>query len=89
MAHKELVAKGALRYGTRMLQAGDPLVLDGPKARLYQALGLVDEPTAEYVPVDAERATINDTHRPARKTDAAPKAAKKRGGRKSKAKASK
>ena len=44
MARKDFVAKQPLRYGTRMLQAGDPLSLDGPNGRLYQALGLVEEP---------------------------------------------
>jgi hypothetical protein len=28
-------------YGTRMLKAGDPVELDGPKSRLYLALGAV------------------------------------------------
>jgi hypothetical protein len=35
-------------YGTRMLKAGDPVELDGPKSRLYLALGAVspDKPKA-------------------------------------------
>lgn len=41
MASKDLVSTGkkALRYKTRMLTAGEPLTVDGPKARLYEAMG--------------------------------------------------
>ena len=39
MARKELSMTRDLRYGTRMLQAGEPVELDGPKARLFEALG--------------------------------------------------
>lgn len=42
MAHKKMIATGSLRYGTRMLQAGDALTLTGPQARLYEALGKVE-----------------------------------------------
>lgn len=39
MARKQMIATGPLRYGTRMLSAGDGLSVDGPKARLLAALG--------------------------------------------------
>ena len=44
MATKRFYATRDLKnpsYGTRMLKAGDPVDLDGPKARLYLALGAV------------------------------------------------
>lgn len=44
MAHKRMIVTEPLRYGTRMLQAGDKVMLSGPKARLYEALGKVSSP---------------------------------------------
>ena len=44
MATKRFYATRDLKnpgYGTRMLRAGDPVDLDGPKARLYLRLGAV------------------------------------------------
>jgi hypothetical protein len=44
MATKTFYATRDLKnpsYGTRMLKAGDPVELDGPKSRLYLALGAV------------------------------------------------
>jgi hypothetical protein len=51
MATKTFYATRDLKnpsYGTRMLKAGDPVELDGPKSRLYLALGAVtpDKPKA-------------------------------------------
>lgn len=39
MARKQMTATGPLRYGTRMLTAGDGLTVSGPTARLLEALG--------------------------------------------------
>lgn len=39
MARKQMTATGPLRYGTRMLSAGDGLTVNGPTARLLEALG--------------------------------------------------
>jgi hypothetical protein len=39
MVQKRVYAIGGHRYGTRMLQAGEPLVVDGPRARLLTKLG--------------------------------------------------
>jgi len=63
MANKDMIATGPLRYRTRMLQSGDPLVLDGPKARLYEALNLAK-------PAD-EAVTSADEHEPAPKRETA------------------
>ena len=38
MAHRKVYATGG-RYGTRMMTAGEPLILPGPAARLALALG--------------------------------------------------
>ena len=48
MADKNLILTdaGAARYRTRMLTAGDPVTLPGPKARLFRALGWAEEGTA-------------------------------------------
>jgi hypothetical protein len=45
MAHKRmaLTGKGADLYRTRMMRAGEPVTLSGPKARLFEALGYVEE----------------------------------------------
>lgn len=39
MATKQLTVVRPGRYGTRMLQAGDPLECTAPEARLYAKLG--------------------------------------------------
>lgn len=39
MARKQMIATGPLRYGTRMLSAGDGLSVNGPMARVLEALG--------------------------------------------------
>jgi hypothetical protein len=43
MAHKQMIItpKGAEFYSTRMLRAGDSILLSGPQARLQIALGYV------------------------------------------------
>jgi hypothetical protein len=41
MATKTMYATGTLKYGTRRLQAGDPIDMDAPTQRLYLALGKV------------------------------------------------
>lgn len=41
MADKEVYATGGFRYQTRELRAGDPIIMTGPLARLYRALGKV------------------------------------------------
>ena len=43
MATKTFYATGGLKYGTRRLQAGDPVELTDPLARLYLALGKVTD----------------------------------------------
>lgn len=73
MATKTFYATKDLKnpsYGTRMLKAGDSVELDGPKARLYLALGAVspDKPK-RAAPVAT---TAQD------QTPAAPKAPRKR-----------
>lgn len=61
MAHKKMTATGPLRYGTRMLQAGDAVTLSGPQARLYEALGKVEPPQrAKKRPAPAPRAAGDD-----------------------------
>ena len=67
-------------YGTRMLKAGDPVELDGPKGRLYQAIGAVTtEKPKRAKPV--EEAVV-----PAMTTDGVekPKPARKRTARRKK-----
>jgi hypothetical protein len=61
MAMKTFYATRDLKnpsYGTRMLKAGDPVELDGPKSRLYLALGAVS-PTKPKG--QAAQATPNET----------------------------
>lgn len=45
MPDSNLIASKDMRYGTRMLRAGEPLTLNGPNTRLYRALGAVRDPT--------------------------------------------
>lgn len=55
MARKEMILTdaGAARYRTRMLSAGDPIVLDGPAARLYGKIGwATDKPRARRPQLD-------------------------------------
>lgn len=44
MAQRKMILTESLRYGTRMLHAGDSVVLNGPRARLLEALGKVTAP---------------------------------------------
>lgn len=46
MARKQMIATGPLRYGTRMLTAGDGLTVNGPTARLLEALGRAQRGTS-------------------------------------------
>jgi hypothetical protein len=39
MAHREVIATRTGRYGTRMLTAGEPVLVSGPMAREMIALG--------------------------------------------------
>lgn len=50
MANRTMHVTKPLRYRTRMLQAGDQIELDGPKARLFQALGVVEEGASDAAP---------------------------------------
>lgn len=50
MATKTLTVVRPGRYGTRMLQAGDPLEASGPDARLYTKLGWATEGEAPKAP---------------------------------------
>lgn len=73
MAAKDLIAISDLRYGTRMLKAGDTFTVSSPAARLLTALGrarLVEEGEEPAPKPKAERKS------------AAPKAAKPRKARK-------
>lgn len=73
MATKTFYATKDLKnpsYGTRMLKAGDPVELDGPKARLYLALGAVS-PDAPKVAKVATAPPV--TPPPAAPTATAPK----------------
>lgn len=45
MPDSNLIAAKDMRYGTRMLKAGEPLTLNGPNTRLYRALKAVRDPT--------------------------------------------
>lgn len=49
MASKKLILteKGVARYRTRMMQAGDPVTMDGPSARLWQQMGWATEAPAK------------------------------------------
>lgn len=49
MAKRNLIATKDQRYGTRMLRAGDPLTLDEPIARVYNAIGAVRKPTTAEI----------------------------------------
>lgn len=44
MAHRRMIVAKAMRYGTRMLQAGDKVLLSGPMARFHAAMGNVTAP---------------------------------------------
>jgi hypothetical protein len=71
MATKTFYATRDLKnpsYGTRMLKAGDPVELDGPKSRLYLALGAVTATKPKVV-----AATPPVTPPPAAPTAMAPK----------------
>jgi hypothetical protein len=66
MATKTFYATRDLKnpsYGTRMLKAGDPVELDGPKARLYLALGAVTpkKPKASGGTVSAPKPVVGET----------------------------
>lgn len=75
MATKQLYATGTFRYGTRRLQAGDPVDMTGPHRRLYLALGKVTEdkpkvaaaPKAPEPPKAVESAKAPAKKAPARK----------------------
>lgn len=43
MATKQLYATGTFRYANRMMQAGDPVDMSAPHAKLYMALGKVSD----------------------------------------------
>ena len=79
MATKRYYATRDLKnpgYGTRMLRAGDPLDLDGPKARLYLALGAVTETKPKAPPKIDETLRSEVEMAPTEKP--APKPARKR-----------
>lgn len=77
MADKQLTVLKDMKYGTRMLRAGEPVTMDGPTARLYTALGAVGPRDADgsgkLLPV-----TRPVVSAPAPKTAAKPKPARKR-----------
>lgn len=81
MATKRFYATRDLKnpsYGTRMLRACDPVDLDGPKSRLYLALGAV---TAER-PKAAPRLAQNEAEKTGALQAEAPKPKIKRAPRK-------
>lgn len=59
MARKELTVARTGRYGTRMLTAGEPVTLDGPKARLFEAMGWAG-PTARIKTEDVPPEPIEE-----------------------------
>jgi hypothetical protein len=61
MAHREVYAVGTGRYGTRMLTAGERILMSGPAARAALALGRV---TTEK-PHRARKAVEPQDERPA------------------------
>lgn len=66
MATKTLTVIRPGTYGTRMLQAGDPLECTGPEARLFSKLGwAVEVERAEQVEKPAPR---KRTRKPRKKT---------------------
>jgi hypothetical protein len=50
MAVKTLYATGSFRYGTRMLQAGDPVDMKASHQRLFTALGHVTDVAPKKAP---------------------------------------
>lgn len=56
MPTKQFYATGDFRYGTRMLRAGDPVELDGPNARFFNALGKITDkkPRTAKATIDAD-----------------------------------
>ena len=45
---KQLTVLKDMKYGTRMLKAGETVEMDGPTTRLYTALGAVGPRTAKH-----------------------------------------
>lgn len=58
MAQKNLIASRGMRYGTRMLTAGEAFTADGPRARLLVALGDAAEAAME-APASADAKATN------------------------------
>jgi hypothetical protein len=67
MATKTMYATGTLKYGTRRLQAGDPIDMDAPTQRLYLALGKVT-PTKPRTARAAEAPAEEAPKAPAKRT---------------------
>lgn len=65
MATKQLTVVRPGRYGTRMLQAGDPLEVSAPDARLYLKLGWAEERTVRRA---APKAAEPTEEKPAKRT---------------------
>jgi hypothetical protein len=57
MAHREVIPTRSGRYGTRMLTAGEPVMVSGPLAREMIALGRATEK-----PVRARRPQLDHDH---------------------------
>lgn len=74
MATKQFYATGAFKYGTRMMQAGDPVTMDAPTARLFTALGKISATKPKGAPQIDETSRSEVETVPAR----APKPARKR-----------
>jgi hypothetical protein len=74
MATKQFYATGSFKYGTRMMQAGDAVEMDGPTARLFTALNkITDRAPPSRKPVERTAEAV-----------AKPRAPRKRAAKKSK-----
>jgi hypothetical protein len=87
MATQRMTVLKDMRYGTRMLRAGDPVDMKGPDVRLYTALGAVGPRDADgsgkIIPaalpaVPVSNKVVSAPKAPAKRKAAPKKTAKKR-----------
>ncbi len=62
MADTKMIVTATRRYGTRSLQAGEEITLNGPRARLAAALGIAkpapDKPAEDLSDLRSRYATV-------------------------------
>ena len=68
MATKTMYAIGPLKYGTRRLQAGDPVEMKARDQHLYQALGKVTAEKPRPVRAMTSKAVEEEAPKPKRTT---------------------